>query len=195
MLGAEVLGRTLAFHPGEDPPGSWAYTLEEETLAEFFRSSEGPVRIEALGGVWMGRFAGFPTLRGIIEGVNGVPYLVYGGGFASGRAKSRRGRSYDLFLQSHWRDGFWSGIDDVEGTGVLRATPHLGSDGLWSEVEVTSDPRHREDLWPLLFLWAGLQVFGQGRPFLRVFSMRPSARATQRALGRVLESLSGNPDG
>lgn len=93
MLGADVLGRTLAFHPAEDPPGSWAYSLDGETLAEFSRSSGGPVRIEALDGVWHGRFAGFPTLHEVIEGPEGRPCLAYGGGFASGVALSRRGRS------------------------------------------------------------------------------------------------------
>jgi hypothetical protein len=196
VFGAELSGRVLAFQPTGDPPGAWAFTRGEATLAELLWSrEERAVRIDALGDVWRARFAGGHVLDGVIEAPDGSPRLLYGGGLSTGVALSRRGAPYELFVASDWRRGRWSGVDDVEGEGVLRATFRLGSDGLGSEVRLSPEPRHREDLWPLLFLWGGLRVFGQGRPFFRLLSLRVSRRAAERALHRLLASLAAGDRG
>jgi hypothetical protein len=190
MLSMEFLGRSVVFHPSGDPPGAWAYTLDDEPVAELSWSrDEGVVRVEALGGVWRSRFEGRRVLGGLVESPDGRALLAYGGGLVTGLARSRRGASYVFFAQSDWRRGSWTGVDDSEGGEVIRAAGRLGPDGLWSEVVVTPDSRHMEDFWPLLILWGSLRVLGQDRPLIRMFSIRTSPKAASRALQGVLESL------
>ena len=45
MLGPSLLGRTVAFRPSPDPPGSWAVTLDDVALAELVWE-DGGVRVD-----------------------------------------------------------------------------------------------------------------------------------------------------
>jgi hypothetical protein len=191
MFGEQLQGQVIDFHSTNDPPGGWAFTLRGAVLADLAWSrEERVVRIEALEEVWWGRFSRGRVFGGVIEAAGGSPQLLYGGGLATGVAASRGGADYELFAALDWRHGAWAGIDDAGGSAVLRARGGLGRRGPAFEVELSPEPRHRQDLWPLVFLWGSLRILRLRRPFGGILPVRTSRRAAERALGRILESLS-----
>ena len=190
MLGSELQGQVVDFHPTANPPGGRAFTLSGRIIADFVWSrEERAVRIEALDDVWWGRFSAGHIFGGVIEAVGGAPQMLYGGGLVTGVALARSGAKYELFVASDWRHGAWAGIDDAEGMAVLRARRHFGRYGSMSEVELSPEARHCRDLWPLLLLWGSLSIVKERRPFRGMLSLRTSRRAAEQALSHVLDAL------
>lgn len=178
-----VIGHTLAFHPIDDPPGGRAYSLDDRVLAELTWSSlDGAVRVETDGGIWRVELHGLRGIRGVVWGPGEAWDLVFAGSLIEGLAQSSEGDRFELFRQVDQEHGLWLGIDDMAGGGVLRTTGRVSRGGIWSEVFVTPEARYRSAAWPLLFLWGGLRVLSEHRPWLRLTSWGIPKRASRHAL-------------
>ena len=189
MLGSTLLGRTLAWHGTSDPPGGWAYSVDDLDIAELeWSRDEGLVRAESDSGVWRVRpFGGF-LLRCVVSDAEEEPRLVYAGSVGRGLMESREGRRFVLFSQASFREGPWLGIDDAEGTGVLRMRTRFRP-GPWMEVAVTPDPTYARHVAGLLVLWGALRILESRRPWLRWAVAATSERNTQRVLDELVASV------
>ena len=189
MLGSTLLGRTLAWHRTSDPPGGWAYSADDLELAELeWSRDEGLVRAEGDDGVWRVRPSGSFLLRCVVSDADERPRLVYAGSVGRGLMQSREGRRFVLFSQANVRDGPWMGIDDTDGTGVLRIRNRFGP-GVWSEVAVTPDPVFGRHVGELLVLWGALRVLLGRRPWLSWAIAATSDQNTRRVLDELLASV------
>lgn len=178
-----VIGHTLAFHPIDDPPGGRAYSLADRVLAELSWSSvDGAVRIETDGGLWRVRPNGLRVVRAVVHGPSEAWEALFAGSLTEGVALTPEGGRFELFRQVDRDHGLWLGIDDQAGGGVLRTTGRVSRSGIWTEVLVTPDARYRKAVWPLLFLWGGLRVLSEHRPWLRVTSWATSIGTAADAL-------------
>ncbi len=190
MFGPSLLGRTLEWHPADDPPGAWAYTSEGEIVAEFrWSRSEGVVRAEFEREVWRVRFAGTFLIRGVLQDSSGSPRMVYAGSLSRGLARSRDGRGFVLFPGLHREHGPWVGIDSARGDGVVRIRGRVGGGRLWSEVTLSPDPANRGCFGSLLLLWGGLQVLHLRRPWLSFLASGVSERGVQDAIEELARSM------
>jgi len=185
MRGPSLLGRTVVWRPSPDPPGSWAFVLEDEVIAEL-EWSDGGVRVEFpdevgrmdVWGAWMIRAV-------LVSGEKDVPRLWYAGTLFRGLARCRDGRGFTFVRGLDRRVGPWTGFDDAEGTGVLRARGRVGGGAVWSEVDVTPDPVFSAAVGPLLVLWGALRIVHPRRPWLTVTAAVASERAVQREIERM----------
>lgn len=190
MFGSLLHGRTLAWHAAQDPPGAWAFSDGDETLAELsWSGEEGLVRAETEGEVWRVRFTGTFLLRAVVESPRLAPRLLYAGGIGRGLARTPEGRGFVLFSQLDRERGFWVGMDDEEGNGVIRLHDRVGRGTFWTEVRVTPDPVPDDALGSLLLLWGGLRILRLRRPWLGLLTAPVTERSTQRALEALLASV------
>lgn len=187
MLGSILLGRELAWHPIGDRPGTWAYSLDNEQITQFWWSPETrEVRAEAGTAVWRMPFRGVFLLRGAIFGTDTEPpHLLFAGGFRRGLAEIPGGPRFTLFNQFDREHGPWTGIDDEHENGVLRVQGRIGRGSIWSVVRVTPDRRYSTFVEPLLILWGGLSVLRQKIPWLSVTTLAASDAAVQREIERL----------
>ena len=190
MLGSLVMGRNLDWHPIGEIPGSWAYSLEGDTIAEFWWSPENrEVRAEAGTQVWRIMFRGTFLLRAVVvKTEHDTPQLFFAGGIRRGLARCQNGPRFTLFTQLDRKLGPWAGIDDEQGTAILRVQGRVGEGTIWCTVKVTPDPRYTFFAEPLLLLWGGLQVLRQKYPWLTLTTVWVSEGATQREIEHLLAS-------
>jgi len=181
-FGSVLLGRELEWHRVGNPPGTWAYSLHQQTIAEFWWSPEDrEVRAEAGSAVWRIPFRGVFLLRGtVIETDAAVPRLVFAGGPRRGLMETPNGPRFILFSQMDKGVGPWVGIDDDRGNGILRIRGRIGRGSIWSAVNVTPDRKFAGVLEPLLILWGGISVLRQKIPWLGVTTLAASEKAIQR---------------
>jgi hypothetical protein len=163
--------------------------LDDLNLAELeWSRDEGLVRAESDDGVWRVRpFGGF-LLRCVVSDAGEQPRMVYAGSVGRGLMESQGGRRFVLFSQAGFREGAWVGIDDAEGTGVLRVRARFGP-GVWSEVAVTPDRTYGRYVGELLVLWGALRILESRRPWLRWAVAATSERNTQRVLDELVASV------
>ena len=192
MLGSLVMGRNLDWHPIGDTPAVWAYSLEGESIAEFWWSLENrEVRAEVGTEVWRILFRGTFLLRGTVINTNGdAPQLCFAGGIRGGLAGFSDGPRFTLFTQLDRKLGPWAGIDDEQGNGILRVQGRIGGGSIWCTVEVTSDRRYTVFIEPLLLLWGSLQVLRRKNPWLSLTTVAVSEAAVQREIEHSLASES-----
>jgi len=195
MLETLVMGRSLSWHPLEDPPGAWAYALDGESLAELWWSAaDGEVRAEVGTEVWRIAFTGTFMLRGVIRRMeHDVPRLLFAGAPRRGLARSPEGLEFVLFARLDRKLGPWAGIDDEEGSGVLRIRGRIGGGGVWSDVSVTDDRSFAGFVQPLLLLWGGLQILRVQRPWLPLTTCAASQAAMRRELKRLRAAAAFSP--
>lgn len=185
MLGPCLIGRTLAWRPYPDPPGAWAYTLDDEPVAEL-TWAEGGVRVECPDEVGRLELSGLVMLRAVlVSGEKDVPRLWYAGNLTRGLVRCREGRGFTLVRGLDGRVGPWTGFDDANGDGVLRARGRVGGGAVWSEVAVTPDPSFAAAVGPLLVLWGGLRIVHVRRPWLTFTAAVSSERAVQEEIERL----------
>ncbi len=186
MFETLVMGRSLSWHPLEDPPGAWAYALDGESLAELWWSrADGGVRAEVGTEVWRIAFEGTFLLRAVVCRLErDIPRLLFVGAPRRGVARSPEGREFVLFNRLDRKLGPWTGIDDEEGSGVLRIRGRIGG-GVWSDVSVTDDRSFANFVQPLLLLWGGLQILRVHRPWLPLTTCAASQAEMRRELERL----------
>ena len=191
-FGSALLGRELDWHPIGDTPGTWAYSLADKSIAEFWWSPESrEVRAEAGTVVWRVPFQGVFLLRGaVVDTDTEVPRLVFAGGPRRGLVEIPNGPRFTLFSQLDKDLGPWAGIDDERGNGVLRVRGRIGRGSIWSAVKVTPDRTYANLLEPLLIFWGGISVLRQMIPWLSVTTLAASDVAIQREIERLLKSAS-----
>lgn len=183
-----LIGKTLAWYPVADPPGGWAYALEDEVFAELeWSSSERAVRMEAGSEIWRVRFSGTYLIRAVLTDVSDAPCLFYAGAARRGLTCTRAGRGFVYFSQADFKEGRWEGFDDADGAGILRVRQRIGP-GRWSEVSVTPEPEYHRFIIPLLALWGGLDLLRRGR---RRWWALATAFVSWRAAQRALDGLVG----
>lgn len=187
MTAPPVMGRTLVWHPIQDPQGGRGLSDDGRLVAELWWSPDDRgVRAEVGDDVWTVRLAGTrPLTAAVSRGSEGAPVLLFAGGARRGLVRGREGGEFEIFTQLDWRRGAWMGIDHVDASGVLRVQGRLGLGGFLWDVSVTPDPRYRSVAWPLLLLWGALEIARRKRPGLR-FS---SGRMPGDALRAVLDDL------
>lgn len=185
MFGPSLTGRTLIWHRVSVPPGGWAYTLNEELVADVaWSGDERAYRIEVADEVWRVAFSRGPLLRGMLTTPGDSVQLVCAGSVGRGLIRTREGEGFSWYSQVSLREGPWSGIDDARGVGVCRTRGRMRR-GFWYEVSVTPDPAYERVVLPLLLVWGVLHVHGRRRPWLRL----ATAFTSERTLRRVLEDL------
>jgi hypothetical protein len=185
MLGPSLLGRTVVWRGSPDPPGSWAFVLEDEVVAEL-EWSDGGIRVELPGEVGRMQVWGTLMIRAIlVTGEKDVPRLWYAGNLVRGLARCREGRGFTFVRGLDRQVGPWTGFDDAEGAGVLRARGRVGGGAAWSEIAVTPDPVFSGAVGPLLVLWGALRIVHLRRPWLRFTAEISSERAVQEEIERM----------
>ena len=183
MLGASLLGKTLAWCPIPDPPNAWGFLLGDEPMAELvWPTRGGVVRAEAGDEVLRLSFSGVVIVHGILRGQSEEAQALFAGSFRRGRARTADGRDFVLFSSIDRAIGPWVGFNDTEGAGVLRIRGRAGSGQIWSEVSVTPDASYRSVVSSLLLLWGGLQLLRLRRPWLGASTVAVSGRAARRGL-------------
>lgn len=187
LLGSFLLGRELVWHPVGDLSGSWAYSLDNRPVAEFWWSPETrEVRAEAGTSVWRVPFRGVFLLRGAILGTDAeVPDLFFAGGLREGLAEFPDGPRFTLFSGLDRQSGPWAGIDDDEGNAVVRVRGRIGGGSVWSVVRVTTERRYSRFVGPLLVLSGGLSILRRKIPWLSVTTLAASDAAAQREIERL----------
>jgi hypothetical protein len=193
ILGSFLLGRELDWHPIGDTPGTWAYSLDNRLIAEFWWSPETrEVRAEAGAEVWRVLFRGVFLLHGVVVDTDAeFPQIFFAGGFRKGVAEIPNGPRFTLSSQLDRDLGPWAGIDDERGNAVLRVQGRIGRGSVWSVVKVTPDRRYSIFFEPLLLLWGGLSVLRQKIPWLSITTLAASDAAVQREIER--QRGSGSP--
>lgn len=185
MLGPALIGRTLVWRPHPDPPGAWALTLDDELVAEL-EWSDGAVRVECPDEVGRVELSGMLMIRAVlVSGLNDAPRLWYAGNLTRGLARSREGRGFTFVRGLDGRVGPWTGFDDADGDGVLRARGRVGGGAVWSEIAVTPDPVFSVAVGPLLVLWGALRIVHLRRPWLTWTAGVVSERAVQEEIERL----------
>jgi hypothetical protein len=190
MLGSFLLGRELDWHPIGDTPGTWAYSLDNKSLAEFWWSLETrEVRAEAGTTVWRVPFRGVFLLSGAVIGTDAeVPQLFFAGGFRRGLAEIPDGPRFTFFSRLDREFGPWAGIVDAQGNDVFRVQGRIGGGSIWSVVKVAPDRKYSIFFEPLLLLWGALSVLRQKIPWLSVTTLAASDAAVQREIERLQRS-------
>jgi len=185
MLGTSLLGRTLVWQACPDPPGAWAFTLGDEVAAEL-EWSDGGVRVEFPDEVGRMDVWGVLMIRAVlVAGEKDVPRLWYAGNLVRGLARCREGRGFTFVRGLDRQVGPWTGFDDAEGVGILRARGRVGGGAAWSEVAVTPDPVFSAAVGPLLVLWGALRIVHPRRPWLSWTAAVSSERAVQGEIERL----------
>jgi len=184
MLGSSVIGRDLEWHATGDTPGSWAYFLDGNMLAEFSWSPEDrEVRAEAETRVWRLPFLGaFLVRAGVYEPSSEHPHLLFVGSLRRGLARHRNGQGFTLNSGLARGIGPWVGIDDDQGNSVLRVRGRVGGGTIGLSVTVTPDSRYSASVGPLLLLLGGLQVLRQKNRWLTLTTLFVSEVAVQREI-------------
>ncbi|MGD8319340.1 MAG: hypothetical protein PVJ02_02760 [Gemmatimonadota bacterium] len=185
MMGSVVLGRTVTFQPSGDPPGAWAFLLDDEVLAEV-EWSDGGVRVDAADEVARLDVSGMFMVRAVLAPVTADrPGLWYAGNLWRGLAVCREGRGFTLVRGLDGGIGPWTGFDDAEGNPVVRIRGRVGRGGFWDEITVTPDLLYARSAGPLLVLWGALRLLRVARPWVFFTSGIASERAVQRAIERM----------
>lgn len=189
-FGTVLLGRELEWLPMGDTPGTWAYSLDNQTIAVFWWSpADREVRAEVGTALWRVPFQGVFLLRSsVIDTDVKVPRLLFAGGLRKGLMEIPNGPRLILFSQLDRDIGPWMGIDDERGNGILRIRSRIGKGRIWSAVKVTPERRFANLIEPLLVLWGGISILRQKVPFLSVTTLAASEAAVQRAIERMLGS-------
>jgi hypothetical protein len=184
MLGSPVIGRVLEWHATGDTPGSWAYFLDGDLLAEFSWSpGDRKVRVETDTRVWRLPFHGAFLLRaGVHESSNEHPHLLFAGSLRRGLARHRNGQGFTLHSGLARGIGPWIGIDDDQGNSVLRVRGRIGRGMIGLFVTVTPDSRYAAAVGSLLILLGGLQVLRQKNRWLTLTTLFVSEAAVQREI-------------
>ena len=84
--------------------------------------------------------------------------------------------------------GPWTGFDDANGTGVLRARVAKGQGRSSWHVSVAPDPRYHAFVGRLVVLWGGLQILHRIQPWLAVTASAVSEESAQRGLDGLASS-------
>jgi len=185
MLGPSLLGRTVVWRASPDPPGSWAFTLGDEVVAQL-DWSDGGIRVEFSDEVGRMEVSGTFMVRAVlVSGEKDVPRLWYAGNLFRGLARCREGRGFTFVRGLDRRVGPWTGFDDAEGAGVLRARGRVGGGDVWYEVQVTPDPVFSGAVAPLLVLWGALRLVHLRRPWLSFTAAASSERTVQAEIERM----------
>ena len=188
MLGSILIGRELEWHATGDMPGSWAYFLDGDLVADFSCSPEGRevrAEAEAEARVWRLLFHGAFLLRaGIYELPSEHPHLLFAGSLRRGLARHRTGQGFTLYSGLSRGIGPWVGIDDDQGNGVLRARGKVGGGVVGLSVTVTPDSRYADSVGSLLLLLGGLQVLRRKNRWLTLTTLFVSEAAVQREIER-----------
>lgn len=189
-FGPALPGRALEWHRFGDPPGGWAYSLDQQPIAEFWWSPEDrEVRAEAGSAVWRMPFQGLLLLRAAVIGTDDrYPRLVFAGSLARGLLEVPSGPRFTLFTRLDTYLGPWIGIDDESGDAVLRIRGRIGRGRISSVIEVTPNRRHSGVFEPLLVLWGGLSVLRQKFPWLSITTRTASESAAQHQIERMLRA-------
>jgi hypothetical protein len=192
MLGSFLLGRELDWHTIGDISGTWAYSLDNKSIAEFWWSPETrEVRAEAGIVVWRVPFRGVFLLSCAIFGTEAeIPYLFFAGGLRRGLAEAPGGPRFFLFSGLGRECGPWAEIDDEEGNAVLQVHGRIGGGSIRSVVRVTSNRGYSVFVGPLLVLWGGLSILRRKLPWLSVTTLAASDAAAQREIERLQGSRS-----
>lgn len=126
MLGPSLIGRTIVWRPFPDPPGAWAFAVDDEVVAEL-EWSDGGIRVECPDEVGRMDLSGTLMIRAVlVSGEKDVPRLWYAGSLMRGLARCREGRGFTYVRGLDREIGLWTGFDDHEGSGVLRVRGRIG---------------------------------------------------------------------
>ena len=187
ILGSFLLGRELVWHPVGDLSGSWAYSLDNKSVAEVWWSPDTrEVRAEAGTEVWRIPFRGVFLLRGAVLCTDAeIPDLFFAGGLRKSLAEVPDGPRFTFFSGLDRQSGPWAGLDDEEGNAVVRIRGRVGGGGVWSVVRVTSERRYSRFVGPLLLLSGGLSILRRKIPWLSVATLAASDAAAQREIERL----------
>ncbi len=189
MLGASLVGRTLAFRSSSDPPDGWVITLGDVALAEL-AWADGGVRVETPDEVGRVDVHGTWMVRALLSaGEADVIRLGYVGSLHRGLARAREGAGFTFVRGVDRSVGPWEGFDDERERAVLRIRSRMAGGAVWSEITVAPERATATSAGLLVVLWGALRIVALKRPWLSFTASGVSERAVQREIARLDATL------